>query len=59
MFAALDDPAEVKPTLSSDNLLILELIREFLEYNRCKYTASVLVSGTAVSRGVTTGFIHV
>ncbi|BFZ03278.1 hypothetical protein BsWGS_06316 [Bradybaena similaris] len=44
VFAALDDPAEVKPTLSSDNLLILELIREFLEYNRCKYTASVLVS---------------
>ncbi|CAG5128165.1 unnamed protein product [Candidula unifasciata] len=44
VFTALDEPAELKPTLSSDNLLIFELIREFLEYNRCKYSASVLVS---------------
>lgn len=45
VFSALDDPSEMKPPISNDNLLIFELIREFLEYNHCRYSSSVLVSG--------------
>uniref|UniRef100_A0A0B7B5Q3 Centrosomal protein 20 n=1 Tax=Arion vulgaris TaxID=1028688 RepID=A0A0B7B5Q3_9EUPU len=44
VFTALDDPSEMKPAISNDNLLIFELIREFLDYNHCKYSTSVLVS---------------
>ncbi|XP_050173797.1 centrosomal protein 20 isoform X3 [Myiozetetes cayanensis] len=47
VFNALDDQSEARPPLSRENLLINELIREYLEYNRYKYTASVL---TAVLR---------
>ncbi|XP_023792434.1 lisH domain-containing protein FOPNL isoform X7 [Cyanistes caeruleus] len=47
VFNALDDQSEPRPTLSRENLLINELIREYLEYNKYKYTASVL---TAVLR---------
>ncbi|NWR32369.1 FOPNL protein, partial [Tachuris rubrigastra] len=42
VFNALDDQSEPRPPLSHENLLINELIREYLEYNRYKYTASVL-----------------
>ncbi|NXS33077.1 FOPNL protein, partial [Pomatostomus ruficeps] len=42
VFNALDDRSEPRPTLSRENLLINELIREYLEYNKYKYTASVL-----------------
>lgn len=45
VFSALDDQAEEKPSLSNENLLINELIREYLEYNKYKYTASVLQAG--------------
>ncbi|XP_071426857.1 centrosomal protein 20 isoform X2 [Pithys albifrons albifrons] len=44
VFNALDDQSEPRPTLSHENLLINELIREYLEYNRYKYTASVLAA---------------
>nr|XP_021395342.1 lisH domain-containing protein FOPNL isoform X3 [Lonchura striata domestica]XP_021395343.1 lisH domain-containing protein FOPNL isoform X3 [Lonchura striata domestica] len=46
VFNALDDRSEPRPTLSRENLLINELIREYLEYNKYKYTASVLTAGT-------------
>ncbi|NXI02826.1 FOPNL protein, partial [Pachycephala philippinensis] len=45
VFNALDDQSEPRPTLSRENLLINELIREYLEYNKYKYTASVLTAG--------------
>ena len=45
VFSALDDNNEQKPALSNENLLINELIREYLEFNGYKYTASVLLSG--------------
>ena len=45
VFSALDDQNEQKPNLSNENLLINELIREYLEFNGYKYTASVLLSG--------------
>ncbi|NXV03529.1 FOPNL protein, partial [Cettia cetti] len=44
VFNALDDGSEPRPALSRENLLINELIREYLEYNKYKYTASVLTA---------------
>merc|ERR1711963_449863 len=44
IFRSLDDPSEVKPPVSNENLLIYELIREFLDYNQCKNASSVLTS---------------
>ncbi|XP_067562651.1 centrosomal protein 20 isoform X7 [Pseudorca crassidens] len=45
VFNALDDESEPRPLLSHENLLINELIREYLEFNKYKYTASVLIAG--------------
>lgn len=45
VFNALDDQSVPRPALSHENLLINELIREYLDYNKYKYTASVLTSG--------------
>lgn len=42
VFNALDDHNEVKPTLSNENFLINELIREYLDFNKYNYTKSVL-----------------
>ncbi|KAG7214536.1 hypothetical protein INR49_023051 [Caranx melampygus] len=44
VFSALDDQREPRPPLSHENLLINELIREYLEFNKYKYTASVLTA---------------
>ncbi|XP_020037168.1 centrosomal protein 20 isoform X1 [Castor canadensis] len=44
VFNALDDDCEPRPSLSHENLLINELIREYLEFNKYKYTASVLIA---------------
>ncbi|XP_010139712.1 PREDICTED: lisH domain-containing protein FOPNL, partial [Buceros rhinoceros silvestris] len=44
VFNALDDQSVPRPPLSHENLLINELIREYLEYNKYKYTASVLTA---------------
>ncbi|XP_014750857.1 PREDICTED: lisH domain-containing protein FOPNL isoform X3 [Sturnus vulgaris] len=44
VFNALDDQSEPRPALCRENLLINELIREYLEYNNYKYTASVLTA---------------
>ncbi|XP_068002955.1 centrosomal protein 20 isoform X3 [Melanerpes formicivorus] len=44
VFKALDDQSVPRPPLSHENLLINELIREYLEYNKYKYAASVLTS---------------
>nr|XP_020664081.1 lisH domain-containing protein FOPNL [Pogona vitticeps] len=44
VFNALDDPSEPRPVLSHENLLINELIREYLEFNKYKYAASVLTA---------------
>ncbi|XP_035404549.1 centrosomal protein 20 isoform X1 [Cygnus atratus] len=46
VFHALDDQSEPRPPLSRENLLINELVREYLEYNKYKYTASVLTAGS-------------
>ncbi|KAI8794037.1 lisH domain-containing protein FOPNL [Biomphalaria glabrata] len=44
VFTALNDQSERKPLMNSENVLIYELIREFLDFNKCKYTNSVLIS---------------
>eukprot|EP00794_Sanderia_malayensis_P020291 gene20291-22277_t len=44
VFNALDDHNEPKPALSNENLLINELIREYLEFNNYSYTNSVLLA---------------
>ncbi|KAM8934200.1 centrosomal protein 20 [Pelodytes ibericus] len=49
VFEALDDQSEPRPPLSRENLLINEMIREYLEYNKYKYTASVLNAETGLS----------
>ena len=45
VFNALDDQTEARPKLSNENVLINELIREYLEFNNYKYSASVLQAG--------------
>lgn len=40
-----------KPQLPHENLLINELIRDYLEFNGYKYTCSVLLAGMAVRPG--------
>lgn len=39
--------SEPRPSLSNENLLINELIREYLAFNKYKYTESVLLAGMA------------
>ncbi|XP_071813008.1 centrosomal protein 20-like isoform X3 [Apostichopus japonicus] len=46
VFHSLDDQLESRPTLSSENMLINELIREYLEFNHYKYSLSVLMAET-------------
>jgi len=43
IFNALDDKDDPKPLLSNANLLINELIREYLEFNHYRHTLSVLL----------------
>lgn len=45
VFSALDDQMDGRPPLSNENMLINELILEYLEFNKYKYTASVLGAG--------------
>ncbi|XP_071954563.1 centrosomal protein 20-like isoform X2 [Antedon mediterranea] len=49
VFHALNDPNEVPPPMSNENMLINELILEYLEYNRYKYTESVLMAESGQS----------
>ncbi|CAF0904588.1 unnamed protein product [Rotaria sordida] len=42
IFATLQDPTEVKPRIPHENLLINELILEYLNYNNLHCAASVL-----------------
>ncbi|XP_060642740.2 centrosomal protein 20 [Anolis sagrei] len=44
VFSALDDQTLDRPTLTRENLLINELIREYLEFNQYRYAASVLIA---------------
>ncbi|KAL1525946.1 hypothetical protein AB1Y20_020772 [Prymnesium parvum] len=46
VFDSLDDPDDVKPRLSHENLLVNELIREYLEYNNYRHTLQVFLPET-------------
>ena len=46
IFTALDAETTNKPQLSNENMIINEMIREYLEYNRYYNTASVLTTET-------------
>ncbi|XP_064393781.1 centrosomal protein 20-like [Halichondria panicea] len=46
VYKALQDDSVSKPELCEENLLINELIREYLQFNQYKYTDSVLVAET-------------
>ena len=46
IFTALDSENSGKPKLSNENMIINEMIREYLEYNRYYNTLSVLVTET-------------
>jgi len=45
VFSALNDPTDSRPEVSRENFLINELIREYLDFNHYKYTASILTAG--------------
>ena len=45
VFNALNEEGDSKPQLSNENLIINELIREYLDFNKYKYASSVLVAG--------------
>ncbi|KAF6019594.1 Fopnl [Bugula neritina] len=49
IFNALDCKDVAKPKPNNDTILINELIREYLEYNNYKYTASTLKSESGQS----------
>ncbi|XP_073399010.1 centrosomal protein 20 isoform X1 [Dendrobates tinctorius] len=49
VFAALNDQSEPRPELSHENLLINEMIREYLEFNKYKHTSSVLSAESGLS----------
>uniref|UniRef100_A0A8C1Y3I5 Centrosomal protein 20 n=1 Tax=Cyprinus carpio TaxID=7962 RepID=A0A8C1Y3I5_CYPCA len=44
VFSALDAESTPRPPLSHENLLINELIREYLQFNKFQYTALVLTA---------------
>ncbi|XP_002733287.1 centrosomal protein 20-like [Saccoglossus kowalevskii] len=44
VFNALDDQTDPRPPLSNENMLINELVREYLQFNKYKYTESVLLA---------------
>uniref|UniRef100_A0A6U4WI96 Centrosomal protein 20 n=2 Tax=Hemiselmis andersenii TaxID=464988 RepID=A0A6U4WI96_HEMAN len=46
IFNALEETEDPKPPMSHENLVINELIREYLEYNNFKHTLSVLLPET-------------
>lgn len=49
MFRAINDEVIEPPRLSNENLLINELIREYLAFNEYKHTSSTLVLETGMS----------
>lgn len=51
VFSALEDQPQPRPPLSHENLLINELIREYLEFNKYKFSASVLTAESGQPEG--------
>ncbi len=45
IYAILEDNSFEKPRLSQENLLINDLIREYMDFNNYKYSKSVFLKG--------------
>ncbi len=45
VFSILEDCSSEKPVVSQENLLINELIREYMDFNHYKYSKSVFQKG--------------
>lgn len=45
IFEILEDNSYEKPRVSQENLLINELIREYMDFNSYKYSKSVFLKG--------------
>ena len=45
VFHALEEDTEPSPPLGNENMFINELIREYLHFNKYKYSQSVLLAG--------------
>ncbi|DAZ93484.1 TPA: hypothetical protein N0F65_007852 [Lagenidium giganteum] len=60
VFSALDDHVTPKPKLSNENLVINELIREYLEYNGYRHALSVFLpeSGQPSERAFNRSFLQ-
>ena len=60
VFTALDSEVASKPKLSNENMIINEMIREYLEYNRYYNTSSVLIaeSGQPVEPPFDKEYLH-
>ena len=60
VFTALDSDVQAKPKLSNENMIINEMIREYLEYNRYYNTSSVLIaeSGQPVEPPFDKEYLH-
>jgi lisH domain-containing protein FOPNL len=48
VFSILEDNTFEKPRVSQENLLINELIREYMDFNHYKYSKSVFLKGIKV-----------
>lgn len=46
VFHALEEDTEPAPPLGNENMFINELIREYFEFNKYKYSLSVMLAGT-------------
>ena len=60
IFTALDNETVGKPKLSNENMILNEIIREYLEYNRYYNTQSVLMaeSGQPVEPPFDREYLH-
>ena len=45
LFNILEDNSSEKPIVSQENLLINELVREYMDFNHYKYSKSVFLKG--------------
>jgi lisH domain-containing protein FOPNL len=48
VFSILEDNSYEKPRISQENLLINELIREYMDFNNYKYSKSVFLKGNLI-----------
>jgi lisH domain-containing protein FOPNL len=48
LFKILEDDTYEKPRISQENLLINELIRDYMEFNSYRYSKSVFIKGKKI-----------